>query len=402
MKKYGTSYKLRLVWCFLIIILMISCFVFPVFSKKVVAEENSSNSTLEDYVNDQLGDIDFAGFEQIIEDLNNEQKAIFGDSFTVKLKKILSGEEQINFTSLGSMVLSVFSKDIVEILPLLCSLIAIGILSSIITQTSYSSDKSVADIVHFVCFGVIITIVFSWTSSVIKLTSNTLSLLKTQMEVSFPILLTLMTALGSTISVGVYQPVVAILSGSVMTIFTNIILPLFVFCMVFTVAGNLSNNVKLNGFSKLFMSIFKWTIGITFTLFSSLLVVQGITAGSYDGLSIRTTKYALKSYIPFVGSYLADGLNLILTSSMLIKNSVGLAGLILLFATIIAPIVKILVLKLSLALASSILEPICDKRICDFLGGVSKCLSMLIATICAIGFAYLIITGLIMCSGNLA
>lgn len=401
MKKYGTRYNLRLIWCFLIISLMISCFAFPIFSKQVVAEDNSTNSTLEDYVNDQLGDIDFAGFEQIIEELNNEQKAIFGDSFTAKLKKILSGEEQINFASLGSMILSVFSKDIVEILPLLCSLIAVGILSSIITQTSYSNDKSVADIVHFVCFGVIITIVFSWTSSVITLTSNTLSLLKTQMEVSFPILLTLMTALGSTISVGVYQPVVAILSGSVMTIFTNIILPLFVFCMVFTVAGNLSNNVKLNSFSKLFMSIFKWTIGITFTLFSSLLVVQGITAGSYDGLSIRTTKYALKSYIPFVGSYLADGLNLILTSSMLIKNSVGLAGLILLLATIIAPIVKILVLKLSLALASSVLEPICDKRICNFLGGVSKCLSMLIATICAIGFAYLITTGLIMCSGNL-
>lgn len=401
MKKYGTRYNLRLIWCFLIIILMISCFAFPIFSKQVVAEDNSTNSTLEDYVDDQLGDIDFAGFEQIIEDLNNEQKAIFGDSFTTKLKKILSGEEQINFASLGSMVLSVFSKDIVEILPLLCSLIAVGILSSIITQTSYSNDKSVADIVHFVCFGVIITIVFSWTSSVITLTSNTLSSLKTQMEVSFPILLTLMTALGSTISVGVYQPVVAILSGSVMTIFTNIILPLFVFCMVFTVAGNLSNNVKLNSFSKLFMSIFKWTIGITFTLFSSLLVVQGITAGSYDGLSIRTTKYALKSYIPFVGSYLADGLNLILTSSMLIKNSVGLAGLILLLATIIAPIIKILVLKLSLALASSVLEPICDKRICNFLGGVSKCLSMLIATICAIGFAYLITTGLIMCSGNL-
>lgn len=401
MKKYGTRYNLRLIWCFLIISLMISCFAFPIFSKQVVAEDNSTNSTLEDYVNDQLGDIDFAGFEQIIEELNNEQKAIFGDSFTAKLKKILSGEEQINFASLGSMILSVFSKDIVEILPLLCSLIAVGILSSIITQTSYSNDKSVADIVHFVCFGVIITIVFSWTSSVITLTSNTLSSLKTQMEVSFPILLTLMTALGSTISVGVYQPVVAILSGSVMTIFTNIILPLFVFCMVFTVAGNLSNNVKLNSFSKLFMSIFKWTIGITFTLFSSLLVVQGITAGSYDGLSIRTTKYALKSYIPFVGSYLADGLNLILTSSMLIKNSVGLAGLILLLATIIAPIIKILVLKLSLALASSVLEPICDKRICNFLGGVSKCLSMLIATICAIGFAYLITTGLIMCSGNL-
>ena len=401
MKMYRENIKKRQILCFLIIFIIISSLVMPFFSRETVVADDGSRSEIEDYVDDQLKDIDFGEFDKIIADLNNHQKEIFGDNFGVKLKKILAGETQVNFTSIGSAVLSIFSKDIVAILPLLCSLIGIGILSSIITQTSYASDKSVADIVHFVCFGVIVTIVFSWTSSLIKLTSNTLGLIKSQMEISFPILLTLMTALGSVVSVSVYQPVVAILAGSVMTIFTNFILPLFIFCLVFTVAGNLSDNIKLSRFSQFFMSIFKWTIGITFTLFSSLLVVQGITAGSYDGLSIRTTKYAMKSYIPFVGSYLSDGLNLILTSSMLIKNSVGLAGLILLFATVISPIVKILVLKFSLALASSILEPICDKRICSFLGGVSKCLSMLIATICSVGFAYLITTGLIMCSGNI-
>lgn len=401
MKMYRENIKKRQILCFLIIFIIISSLVMPFFSCETVVADDGSRSEIEDYVDDQLKDIDFGEFDKIIADLNNQQKEIFGDNFGVKLKKILAGETQVNFTSIGSAVLSIFSKDIVAILPLLCSLIGIGILSSIITQTSYASDKSVADIVHFVCFGVIVTIVFSWTSSLIKLTSNTLGLIKSQMEISFPILLTLMTALGSVVSVSVYQPVVAILAGSVMTIFTNFILPLFIFCLVFTVAGNLSDNIKLSRFSQFFMSIFKWTIGITFTLFSSLLVVQGITAGSYDGLSIRTTKYAMKSYIPFVGSYLSDGLNLILTSSMLIKNSVGLAGLILLFATVISPIVKILVLKFSLALASSILEPICDKRICSFLGGVSKCLSMLIATICSVGFAYLITTGLIMCSGNI-
>lgn len=401
MKMYRENIKKRQILCFLIIFIIISSLVMPFFSRETVVADDGSRSEIEDYVDDQLKDIDFGEFDKIIADLNNQQKEIFGDNFGVKLKKILAGETQVNFTSIGSAVLSIFSKDIVAILPLLCSLIGIGILSSIITQTSYASDKSVADIVHFVCFGVIVTIVFSWTSSLIKLTSNTLGLIKSQMEISFPILLTLMTALGSVVSVSFYQPVVAILAGSVMTIFTNFILPLFIFCLVFTVAGNLSDNIKLSRFSQFFMSIFKWTIGITFTLFSSLLVVQGITAGSYDGLSIRTTKYAMKSYIPFVGSYLSDGLNLILTSSMLIKNSVGLAGLILLFATVISPIVKILVLKFSLALASSILEPICDKRICSFLGGVSKCLSMLIATICSVGFAYLITTGLIMCSGNI-
>lgn len=385
----------------LIIFIMISFAFLPLLCKKNVVAVESSSTQIEDYVNDQLSDLDFGDFEKVVDQLNGQQKEVFNDGFAEKLKKILSGETSVNFASLGSVILSIFSKDIVSILPLLCGIIGVGILSSIITQSSYSSDKSVAEIVHFVCFGIIITLVFGSVANLIKITSSTLNLMKSQMEIGFPILLTLMTALGSVVSVGVYQPVVAILSGSVMTIFSNFVLPLFIFCLVFTVAGNLSDNVKLNKFSQFFMSVFKWTIGIVFSLFSSLLVVQGITAGNYDGLSIRTTKYAMKSYIPFVGSYLSDGLNLILTSSMLIKNSVGLASLILLLATVISPILKILVLKMALGLASGILEPICDKKICNFLSGVNKCLSMLIATICSIAFAYLITTGLIMCSGNL-
>lgn len=401
MNYIGVKAKSKRVYVLLIIFTMISFIILPLCSTKKVCALDANSLQIEDYVKDQLNDIDFGDFEKVVDELNGQQKEVFNESFTEKLKKILSGETSVNFATLGSAILSVFSKDIVSILPLLCGIIGVGILSSIITQSSYSSDKSVAEIVHFVCFGIIITIVFSSVANLIKITSSTLSLMKTQMEIGFPILLTLMTALGSVVSVGVYQPVVAVLSGSVMTIFSNFVLPLFIFCLVFTIAGNLSDNVKLNRFSQFFLSVFKWTIGIVFSLFSSLLVVQGITAGSYDGLSIRTTKYAMKSYIPFVGSYLSDGLNLILTSSMLIKNSVGLASLILLLATVISPILKILVLKMALGLASGILEPICDKKICNFLSGVSKCLSMLIATICSIAFAYLITTGLIMCSGNL-
>lgn len=367
----------------------------------VGAVESLQDSSLTDSVNDQLKQIDLRDFDKIISNMGSNEKGIFSsNSFLDKVKDVLSGKTEINFSSVSSAIFSLLSGYIVSVLPLLCAILGIGILSSIITQTSYSKDKTIADIIHFVCYGIIITLVFSATAKVIKTTSQTILSLRDQMEIGFPILLTLMTAIGSNVSVGVYQPVVAILSGSIMTIFSNVIMPLFIFCLVFTVAGNLSNDIKLNRFSSLFQNIFKWTIGFVFTLFSAFLVVQGVTAGSFDGLSVRTTKYAIKSYIPFVGSYLADGLNLILTSSILIKNSVGMVGLILLIITMLSPILNILVLKLCLSLSSSILEPICDKRICSFLSSTSKCLSMLIATICCAGFAYLITVGLIMCTGN--
>ena len=130
------------------------------------------------------------------------------------------------------------------------------------------------------------------------------------------------------------------------------------------------------------------------------MAIQGITAGSVDGISFRTAKYAIKNSIPLLGSYLSDGLNLIIASSVLIKNAVGAGGLILMFATIIVPVLNLIVFMLSLKLVSAILEPITDARISNFISMLAKSISLLIVLILGCAFMYLLLTGMIMCTAN--
>lgn len=100
---------------------------------------------------------------------------------------------------------------------------------------------------------------------------------------------------------------------------------------------------------------------IDFYGFTAFISVQGITAGSIDGISIRTAKFAIKSYVPILGSYLSDGMGIILASSNLIKNAVGATGLFLLLATIISPLIELILFMLILKLVSGIIEPLGNK-----------------------------------------
>ena len=168
------------------------------------------------------------------------------------------------------------------------------------------------------------------------------------------------------------------------------------------VETSVSLYIKLNKFCDIFNSVFKTLIGFIFTLFTAFLAIQGISAGSYDGLSVKTAKFAIKSYIPFLGGYLSDGLSLIITSSVLVKNAVGMAGLLLLLATVLKPLTIIISLKLCLTILSGVLQPVADKRVCDFTSSLAKSLNMLIATLLGVAFAYLITVGLIMCCSNIA
>lgn len=390
----------------LIIILgIVFIFSLPLFSYSGVAYADTSEEELidqiEESVNGQLEDLDLSGLESILNNLNKEQSEMFGSgTFIEKLQSILSGEFTDNAGSVWEAILGLIFDELLNFLPLIATIIAVAILSGMIGDLRGTNSKSIADITHFVCYGVIIILVVSACTSILTLTSNTLQGLKNQIDVAFPILLTILTAIGGTSSVSVYQPAVALFSGTIMQIFTLVLMPLFIFSLVFTVISNLSSSVKLEKFSSFFNSLFKWITGAVFTIFMGFLIIQGITAGSLDTVSIRTAKYAIRSYIPILGGYLSEGFNVIMASSILIKNAIGASGLLLMFSSVIVPVVEIVLLMLCLKLTAGILEPLTDSRISNFISGVAKSLIMPIVLIIGVAFMYLIFMGLIICTGN--
>ncbi len=131
------------------------------------------------------------------------------------------------------------------------------------------------------------------------------------------------------------------------------------------------------------------------------LSIQGITAGRYDSVSIKATKFAVKSYIPIIGSYISDGMDFLVLGSVLVKNTIGLVGFFILFLTIISPIVSIVIVKLGLQLCGAILEMCGGKKLSEFSTNCSKLLIMPIVIILGVAFMYLITIALIMCTANI-
>ena len=390
--------KKRLIIAFSIIFLVALCFVLLGFNANFKVQAFSVEEDLKQQTNQQL---DFFDFDALDEELNRiENVENFGaSSFLEKVKKLISGEYSFDFKDLLSTFLSTFLSDFKKIIPLLTSVFALAILSNLVGHFKVKG-KNLSNVVHFVCYSAVIIIVCTNITNLVNITTSAINSMQSQMEVIFPIILTLMASVGNTVSVGIYQPIMAMLSGLIINVFSYIVLPIFLISFVISVVGNLSNNVKLNKFSSLLNDVFKWVIGIVFTLFTGVMTIKGISAGSFDSVSIRTTKFALKTYVPLVGGYLSDGFNLIMASSVLIKNAVGTAGLLLIFLSILSPVIIILVFKWALHLLSAVLEPLMDDKISNFLFSVSKSINMLIASILCVALMYLISVGLLMTSGN--
>ena len=386
--------------------IVLAIFAFSPASGGIFANNTSpGNNILDDLtnnVNDQLGNIDFGDLDDIANNLTNNDFNLFGTgSFTDMVGRILRGQFAEDYPNVFAALLSMMAGIITGVLPMVVLIVAISILCGFVqTMRHTSGGDGVRDIIHFVAYAAVISIVLYAVVDVVATTGRTLGSMQRQMDVIFPILLTLMTSIGSTASAGVYQPAVVMLSSGVMQIFQLVVMPLFIITLVFSVVGNLSQSTRFDKFVSFFTSCFKWILGVAFTVFLAFLTIQGISAGTHDGISIRAARLTISSYIPYLGGYLSQGFDLIMASSILIKNAIGVAGLYLLFGVVMGPVVSIVVLGLGLKLAAAITQPIGDPRISNFLTSINKSFSMLLACIIGAAFMYFLTIGLVIMTGN--
>lgn len=374
----------------------------PTISISASSEEEDLADKIDENVEDQLGDLDFSELEDILNNSEGGQDLFGGMSFLEKLASIINGDFAEDSSSVWEALLNLIFDNLLAFLPIIATVIAVSILGGMIQNLKPNlSGKSIGSVIHFVTYGVVIILIFTIVMRMVSISANTINSIKTQMDAVFPILLTMLTAVGGTVSVSVYQPAMALLSSLIISIFTMVLMPLFLISTVLSLVSNLSNNVKLDKFIGFLNSLFKWIVGIVFTIFIGFSAIQGITAGSIDGLSIKTAKFAIKSYVPIVGSYISDGFYIVLASSSLIKNAVGAAGLLLLVGTILSPIIELIIFMLALKLMAGIIEPLGDGKIASFVNTLSKNMTLLISMLAAVSFMYVLLTGLVMCSANI-
>ena len=385
------------------IILCLVLIIFIALPKGLVINASATEKTDEPTVKneDLLDEIDLSELEEYFNSLSEEQKSVFGGDVKTFLKNTINGEFG-NFEKFLSYSMTVMGKSVVKVLPLLLTVVAVGILSSLIGGVkSKFASKSVEDVVNFASIISISVVTLLSAFALIKDVSQYLNKTKTQMEIIFPLLFTLMSALGASGSIAVYQPAVAILTFGITKIISSLILPMLIITLTLAIVGNLSSSIKLNGTSKFFASATKWLLGTAFFIFLGFLSVKGVTASVYDNMSVRTAKFALSKYIPIIGGYLSEGFNLVLAGTVLVKNAIGSTAVMITFVSVLPVLIQSIVFTLALKLASALIEPFSQDRISGLLNGVSSTTSILSAVILGSFFSYFVFLMLLICSANL-
>ena len=103
---------------------------------------------------------------------------------------------------------------------------------------------------------------------------------------------------------------------------------------------------------------------------------------------IRTAKFSVDNLIPIVGGFAADSLDMVLSCTSIIKNSIGIFGLIVIILLIALPLIKVLAVALVYKVTAALVEPIGNKVIADCLNEMGNTVILLavVMFLCAVLF----------------
>ncbi len=235
----------------------------------------------------------------------------------------------------------------------------------------------------------------------VLLTNESVQGMADAMQALYPLLLTLLTAVGGSASAAFFQPAVVAASGTMTTLVQSVTMPFTAGLATLTLVDGLCVELRVTRLRKLFGQVARWTLGLAFTVFMGATLVQGLGTAAVDGVSIRTAKYAIDNFVPIVGGMFADTVDTLVGCSLLIKNAVGALALLILLAKMATPMLRTLGTVLLYRAAAALLEPVADAPLCETIGDFAEVYMLLFIVQLSVGAMFLLLVAQMLVVGNL-
>lgn len=284
---------------------------------------------------------------------------------------------------------------------LLSQLLVLAVLCAVLNNIQEAfSGQGAGKVAYMVAYLALVTLALTSFTKAMDTGRDAIQEMVNFVHAILPILLSLLAAMGGLISTSVIHPLVLVALGVISTVINNIVLPLILFAAILTLVSQISDRFKVDNLAGLFKDVSKTLLGALLTFFTGFMALQGIAGTVADSVTLRTAKFMTGAFVPVVGGMLADAAEALVGTSMLLKNAVGIVGLLLIIGLAVYPMIKILSLVIIYRLVGALAQPIGDEKMAKVLSSLGNMLLMIFAAVAGVGLAFFMAIAFIVGLGN--
>lgn len=232
--------------------------------------------------------------------------------------------------------------------------------------------------------------------------SQTVSSIAIFMRVIVPIIITALVASGAIVSAASLEPTLLAMVEVAVWLIEILFIPAVMITAALNIVGGMSDKFKTDRMAKLLGSAVRWGLSIVLTVFVSFAGIKSIMSAGVDGLTLKISKFAASNLVPVVGGILAESVETVMNCSVVIKNSVGILGIICIVLIAVYPVVQIAGVLMLFRITAAIAEPITDNKVVLCISRLADSISVLFSMLVTVTVMFVIVLTIMINAGSSA
>lgn len=314
---------------------------------------------------------------------------------------LLPGGGGFSFSNIVSGLLQFLLHEVVVNGKLLAMIVILTVFSIVLETLQTAFEKTtVSKIAYAISYLVVAVLAINSFQIAIGYAQDAISGMINFMMAMMPLVLTMLASLGNIATVSILHPLIVFMIHTVGNLIHFFIFPLLFFSAVLHIVSTLSDKYKVTQLAKLLRTIAIGTLTAALTVFLGVISVQGAAGSVADGVTLKTAKYVTGNFVPVVGRLFSDATDTVLSASLLMKNAVGIAGVVIIILLSAFPAIKILALAFIYNLAAALLQPLGDSPVIGCLQTIGRSMIYVFAALATVGLMFFLAITIMIAAGN--
>ena len=356
----------------------------------------------ENIINEQLDSMDLSELEKLLDEAPAEMTIADEISVNSIINDLLNGQPIFDSENLLDNIKELFFIEVRSSLILGCEILAVCIIIGLLNNFSNSfGSKTVSSLGTMICGFVIIALCIGSFYQTYNSCSSTMDVMSTTMTVLLPIMIPLLISMGGISSGSIMDPIILASVTGFNFIMQHIVLPLIFLSAIFILINSITDKDYVKKLALFMRKGALFITGLTITIFSGITAVQGIMTKSADSLLMKTAKFSIDNFVPIIGGFAADSLDMVINCIGVIKSAVGLIGIVIIISMLAMPVIKIMAVAVIYKITAIAAEPVANKNISDSLNEIGTSAVTMTVVLAAGALMFLIfITAIMFMGGN--
>ncbi|MBM7660890.1 stage III sporulation protein AE [Bacillus mesophilus] len=363
----------------------------------------ASAPTIQDKVIDEQ--LDRLGIEEIRkfwDDIVEDYGGYLPESQKGSFMDFVKGEKKFSVEQWLQGLAKFLFHELIANGKLLGTLIMLTIFCMLLQSLQNAFEQStVSKVAYALIYMVLIILALNSFRVAISYTEEAIQTMISFIIALIPLLLALISVSGGVLSAAFFHPIIIFLMNTSGLLIQYVVLPMLFLSALLSIVSTLSDHYKVTQLAELLRKTSIALLGIFLTVFLGVISVQGASSAVADGITIRTAKFVTGNFIPVVGRMFTDATDTVISASALLKNTVGIVGVIMLLLIAAFPAIKVLSLAFIYKFAAAILQPLGGGPVIQCLDIIGKSVIYIFAALAIVSLMFFLSLTIIIAAGNI-